>query len=355
MKPAAKTLRVCRRCSGFGHGFFLLLLLALSLPGHAHPKTDTVMLYNGDRITGEIKSLLGGKLSLGTDAMGTVTIEWKEIASVDSNYNYEVRLIDGERLFGTIKPGELPGKVALNDGRGKRDLDWQQVVELRPVEDSIADRLDIYLSANYSYTKASGVMQTELRADADYEDEDARNSLTSRITFSDTDEDTTTSARANISRKLWTDRQYLYRLVFGGYESNDELSLDYRVSLGGGVGRYFIDTNQSNLNASFSLQALEERSNEGDTQESAEAVLTLAYSRWRFDTPELNLQFDTSLYPSLTESGRVRADTNARLRWEIVGDLFWDLSAWGSYDSDAVETSAGEFDWGITTGLGWDF
>jgi hypothetical protein len=343
---------------GLGRGlryWLLFMLLVLSLPGEAHRKTDVITLYNGDHITGEIQAMHGGRLSLGTDAMGTINIEWKEIASVDSEYYYEVRLIDGERLFGNLRPGSLPGNVTLLDGSGERSLGWQEIVELRPVEETITDRLDIYLSANYSFTKASGVSQTELRADLAYEDEDALNSLTSRATVSDTDEEATTSARVNLSRKAWTDRQSLYRLVAGGYESNDELGLDFRISLGAGVGRYFIDTNQSNLNASFSLQALEERSVEGDKQESAEAVLSVAYSRWRFDTPELNLMIDTSLYPSLTESGRVRADTNARLRWEIVGDLFWDLSAWGSYDSDAIDTEAGEFDWGVTTGLGWDF
>jgi hypothetical protein len=347
--------RYCYGRSDIWYTLALLLLLAVSLPGHAHPKTDTIMLYNGDRITGEIKSLLGGQLSLGTNAMGTILIEWQEIASVDSDYYYEVRLIDGQRLFGSVKPGALPGAVAFSDTDGERDLDWQEVVELRPVENTIIDRLDVYLSANYSFTKASGVTQTELRAEVSYEDEDALNSLTSRATVSDTDQETTTSSRASLSRKVWTDRQSLYRLVFGGYESNDELQLDYRVSLGGGLGRYFIDTNQSNLNGSFALQVLEERSNQGDRQESAEAVLSVAYSRWRFDTPKLNLLLDTSIYPSLTQGGRVRADSNARLRWELVSDLYWDLSAWGSYDSDAIETTAGEFDWGITTGLGWDF
>ena len=333
----------------------LCMGLCLSLQAHAQRKTDVITLLNGDRITGEIKSLVGGRLSLGTDAMGTLAIEWKEIASVSSNYNYEVRLAGGERYFGSVATGTAGDTVVVEDVFGDHRVGWQEVVELRPVEKDFADRVDVYLSANYAFTKASGVRQTELRANLSYEDERSLNSLTSRSTVSDTDEEKTTSGRVSLSRKVWTDRKALYRQGFGGLERNDELGLDSRLTLGGGLGRYFIESNNSQLLGSFSLQAVTEQNTAGDNQESLEAVLTVEYARWRFDSPELNLMLDSSLYPSLTESGRVRADSNITLRWELIGDLFWDLSTWGTYDNSAVDVNAGEFDWGITTGIGWEY
>lgn len=330
-------------------------LFCLVDPADAHLKNDTIILNNGDRLTGEIKALQGGQLSVGTDAMGTLNIEWKEIASLNSNYNYELRLDDGQRFFGSIKPGSVPGNISFEDVFGKRQFNWKEIVELRPIEEKLTDRIDVYVSANYAFTKASGVTQTEFRVNASYENEDALNAITSRLTVSDTDEESTASSRINLSRKVWTNRKAMYRSVFGGFESNDELGLDARYTLGGGLGRYFIDTNSKSLVGSVGIQALDERSVEGNDEESLEAVLSLGYQRWRFDSPKLNLMLDASLYPSLTESGRVRADTSATLRWEIVSDLFWDFSTWSSYDSSAIDASAGEFDWGVTTGLGWDF
>ncbi len=86
------------------------MMLSLTSPGAAaHSKTDIVTLYNGDRITGEIKHLYGGLLQYGTDSMGTIKVEWQEIARVESRFHYEVRTSTGERLFGTIGPGERPG------------------------------------------------------------------------------------------------------------------------------------------------------------------------------------------------------------------------------------------------------
>ncbi|WP_439102134.1 DUF481 domain-containing protein [Congregibacter sp.] len=334
----------------------LLICVCLSDSAAAQRRTDTITLYNGDRITGEIKSMLGGRLSFKTDAMGTLDIEWQEVASIESNFNYELRLDNGQRFYGSVKPGAMQGTVTLEDVFGSKNFGWQEVVEIRPVEESFVDRIDIYVAANYAFTKASGVAQTEFRTDISYEDEETLNALTSRVTVSDTDEESTASSRISLSRKVWTDRAANYRLVFGGFESNDELGLDYRVALGAGLGRYFVESPRSELIGSVSVQGLEERSIGGDTQESLEGVLTLGYSRWRFDSPELKLKLDASLYPSLTENGRIRADTSATLRWEMISDLFWDFSAWGSYDNSTVEIdAAGEFDWGVTTGVGWSF
>ena len=45
----------------------------------ARDKTDVVRLKNGDRITGEIKELERGKLTVKTDSMGTLSIELKDV------------------------------------------------------------------------------------------------------------------------------------------------------------------------------------------------------------------------------------------------------------------------------------
>jgi len=333
----------------------LLLMAGLAPDAEAHRKTDVITLYNGDRITGEIKSLTGGRIAFGTDAMGTINVEWKEVASLSSVYYYEVRMIDGQRFYGNLSVGEVAGQVLLKDVFGERTLGWEDIVELRPIEDDAIDRLDVFLSANYAFTKASGVTQTELRANVSYEDERARNSLQSRATVSDTDQETTASTRINVNRMVWTDRQAVYRVFFGGHETNDELALDQRITVGAGLGRYFVDTNNLTFNGGAGLQALTERGTDGSQQESVEAVLFATFSRWRFDSPELDLSIDGQLFPSLSERGRLRADTNATLRWEIVSDLYWNLSAWGSYDNESVDAEGGEFDWGITTGLGWSF
>jgi hypothetical protein len=337
----------------------LLLLMSLALLAspwaHAQRKSDVITLYNGDRITGEIKSLLDGRLSLSTTAMGTLSIEWRRIASIDSNYNYELRLSDGRRFFGTVAAGEAPGAIAFSDVFGEQALDSLEVVEIRPVEDEVLERLDMNLSLNYAFTKASGVRQTELIGEFAYHQPAAENTLSTRFTVSDTNDNNTTSSRIAAQRRTWTKRERVFRQTFAVAETNDELGLDNRVALGGGFGRFFVDTNNQTFSASLGLNAVTERSVGGDRQESLEAVISADFARWRFQSPKLDLSLTGTVYPSLTESGRVRSDTKVRLRWEIYDDLFWNINAWGSYDSEQIDGESSELDWGITTGLGWSF
>ena len=58
-----------------------VLITALSAPVWA----DTVWLNNGDRLSGEIVLLDGGKLALKTKYAGQVLIAWKDIETLRSD------------------------------------------------------------------------------------------------------------------------------------------------------------------------------------------------------------------------------------------------------------------------------
>ncbi len=335
----------------------LLLLASLFSTGsHAQRKTDVISMYNGDQITGEIKSLYGGILELSTDAMGTLRIEWPEIANVQSKYHYEIRLSDGERMYGSFAEDSRPGQVSLLDIYGRHDLEWLQVTEIRPVEDGFWERIDIYLSTTFSYTKATDLQQYALNTRISYEDEQTQNTLTARYDVTDTGGDDATSSRIDLNRQVWRGaRSDSFRAVFANLENNDELELDYRIGAGAGIGRYFLDSHRTRLTGTAGLQVITERSQvEKVTNQDVETFFNVSFATWKFTTPELNLDLSFNLYPSLTDGGRVRSDTNLRLRWELVEDLYWDITAWSTTDNRAEDTSK-ETDYAITTGIGWEF
>jgi predicted RNA-binding protein (virulence factor B family) len=85
----------------------LLILFALLLTTHAswafaHSNNDVVTMYNGDRITGEIKGLANGDLKINPSYAPVIALELQDIASIDSNYNYEILTENNERLYGNI-------------------------------------------------------------------------------------------------------------------------------------------------------------------------------------------------------------------------------------------------------------
>ena len=351
----------------------VLLSYGISVPTWAHNKTDIVTLYNGDRLTGELLSMYGGIVSLNTDALGTAKIEWKRVSRIESVYHYDIRLSSGERHFAALGNTNITGQLKVISNGDEHSFEMLEVVELRPIEKGFLDRIDIYLSAGYSYTKASSVAQTTFNTEINYEDENSRNTFTGRNTVTDTEDEVTSSTRLDISRQVWTDRSKSYRSYYARYEANDELALDGRYTLGGGLGRYFIDTQKIRWIGSAGLQVITEKTTVGrgeecdiigepfgcveaeaeDQSESIEGFFSTSFAAWRFDTPELDMDIKFNVYPSLSESGRVRADSDIRIRWELVDDLYWDLTTFVTYDNKAAVDH--EVDYGITTGIGWTY
>jgi len=61
------------------------------------------------------------------------------------------------------------------------------------------------------------------------------------------------------------------------------------------------------------------------------------------------------VFPSLTISGRVRTSTTLKLRYEILTDLYAQLSVSHSYDSKPQSEGAEKTDYTLTSSLGYKF
>jgi hypothetical protein len=331
---------------------FIVVLLCLSpLIGQAHSKTDVITLVNGNDITGEIKQLLRGSLSFGTDSMGTLQVEWEDVVAVNSEFEYEVRLKNGDRYYGSLSAGNEPGQVRILDADGEQLVPVLEVVELRVLEATVADRFDIRLGIGYSYAKAADVGTLNLTSDVSYQDKNGVTGFDGRTSKTRQDGGSVGSNQYTISRQFWTRRQQVIRWFEGSYEDNDELELDFRYTAGFGLGKALVDTNRQSFIGFVGIQAASERGFEADRLQSVEGVFGVTYNLWRFDTPELDLDTDFTVYPSITESGRWRGNANIRLSWELVKDLYWDVTYWSTYDNRSQ--SGTDSDYGVSIGLAW--
>ena len=125
----------------------------------AAPKTDVIELTNGDRLTGEIKSLDQGQLTLSTNTMSTVYIKWEKVRALRTNQYLQVELLDGKRHFGTAPQEQTEHIAVLDADTGKQQLlPLGQVLRIDPIErGQLLERLKGNFSLGYSYTKASDV------------------------------------------------------------------------------------------------------------------------------------------------------------------------------------------------------
>jgi hypothetical protein len=131
----------------------VLVFLSTLIPAHADPKTDVIVLTNGDRLTGEIKSMDAAILTLSTDAAGTLSIEWVQVASLTSLSTFQLEMTGGDRYFGSLQAGEKDGDLKIVDGTETHSVKLMDVVGLAPIEHSFWKRLDGSVDAGLSFTQ----------------------------------------------------------------------------------------------------------------------------------------------------------------------------------------------------------
>ena len=137
----------------------------------AAPKTDVVVLVNGDHITGEVKQLERGILTYSTDFMGTLKIEWDKVVQLRSDQLLELEMLDGTRTNG--RPTELAerGALRLEADRGEpaRPIALVSVARIFALDvGRLRDRLDGYVNVGWSAAAANDVSQLSVGAGLTY-------------------------------------------------------------------------------------------------------------------------------------------------------------------------------------------
>jgi len=340
----------------------LLLVSIAATPALAREKSDVIWLTNGDRITGEIRQLEHGILRLGTESIGELRVEWDDISRIESDFEFQFERTDGTRVTGTVSATPEQKTIVLESQEQTVAFAHDKVVRIAQIEDSFWGRLQGSLSFGYSYTKASNVAQGNLGFRATHRTEQRSFSLDGNtiITNDEQNEGTQRSSLSLTTNRFRPNRWFNTYLM--GFESNDELGLDLRSSIGAGFGRYLVQTNTSELSlmggaiaTTESLQQDPLLATTPSSQESLEGMLGLDYSRYVYDHPAVDLSARLYAFPSFTESGRTRAQLDLSLRWEIITDLFWDLSYYNTYDSDPPSNSESTSDYGVVTSIGYSF
>lgn len=336
---------------------FLAVVLAsiASSPAFARDKSDVVWLVNGDRITGEIKRLERGVLRLSTDSLGTVKIEWDDIEKIQSEYEFQFERTDGRRVTGAVTAAESQHIVVETDD-GTVTFTRQDIVRISQIEATFWDRVDGSMTFGYSFTKASDVAQGNLGFRATHRSEIRSFSVDgSTIITSDQESEKTQRSTLRLNMTRFRANRWFNSYLLG-FEQNDELGLSLRTSLGAGIGRYLKQTNRSELAVLAGLMGnSEELKGDASRQENIEGLLAVDYSRYVFDTPEMTMSAQLSAFPGITESGRARAQLDINLRWELIEDLFWDLSYYNTYDSDPSSDTEENNDYGVVTSIGYSF
>jgi len=372
----------------------------------SHAKTDIVTVANGDQITGAVNAMTSGKLSLSTDYAGTVKIKWREVKQIESRYVYEVRLDDGERIYGRFVPSGVPEQLACRSGRVNRQVDIDDIVEVRSIEEELSDKLDFSIGATVYADPNTQTLVLNARGQYDVRGgrttfqasiNDTRTSIKSSAeetpcdcsenpdggtvdepeALVNKDTESSNASSFEISREFWRERgtAQSYRVLNARYETNDELGIAHRGSLGFGLGRYLINDLGHELAISGGVQGVQERrktcddqtgkqrgtlyeaDDERQTCNDAELFLNVKWHLYSFQNLDMDISLNGNTYPSLSDWGRVRGDLKLLINWELFDSFYWTVDAQTIIDSagDRDDTSLSNSDYTISTGVTWRY
>jgi hypothetical protein len=340
-----------------GRRILLLLLVAVlavtTTDVWGRAKTDIVLLANGDKITGEIKKMEFGKLSLKTDGMSTVEIEWADITDLTTQYYFRVQDVDGYKYFGTPRLEEgvfrifLPASIVT--------LEKDQIVEILPLEDRFWERLKGSLSLGASYNKGSGVGKLDFSGDVRYRTEHRFLQIKASSNFTtQLDVPSTTRAEASLTYQRLFQRRFFSDLSTTAFR-NDELGVALRTTVSAGLGVEMVHSNSHLLVGTLGLSVNREwaSSDSVSATNNVEGVLSTDYSIFKYDTPKTDLSTYVGLFPRLPDFDRVRLDLEVRLRQELIKDFFVELTFYDNFDSKPPSEGAQQNDWGIVTSFGY--
>jgi hypothetical protein len=322
----------------------------------ANADTDVVEFKNGDRLTGEVKKLERGRLSIDTDAAGIVSIDWQDILSVKTDQKIQIEVVSGARYFGSIGKAENEAEILVEADSGPVALNRIIIVGMHPIDMEGFRGMDLSISVGYNFTKASDVSQFNVGVDASYRTQQRILSASFSSLISDS-ANNDSSQRQSLGFNYTRLRANRW-LNDGGlsFDRNDELGLNLRTSISAGGGRIMSQTNNSQLMLTGGLKATRENNiSEPDDVNSLESYGMVSWEWFRFDSPELDWSTSLEVIPSLTESGRVRGEFDATLMWELFSDLFWKLEIYDSFDNQPQSGTAEKNDYGVTTSVSYKF
>jgi len=345
--------------SPFAIQLFVFVMILGPLQAHAQSVDtfqDKIYLKNGDRVTGTIKELDRGKLRIKTRTMDTVYLNWLDVESIESSTYLRIAETDGSYVYGRVQKSDLTQSMRILDQGEITEVPALEIASMKPirVDESFWHRFEGDISAGIDYKKASDLLLINVASSFRLREE--KYELGFGLNWNETTRtDTSPTSRADLYGEYtrFLGERWFWK-ASGGFERNQELGINLRTILAGSAGKYFIQTSTMRFEVNAGLAASIEDRTDNTTRESVEGMIRSSFDLFQLNIPITRLSANLSIFPGITESDRIRVNTDITLRNELFRDFFWDLSFYSSYDNQPA-AGAEKDDFGIVTSLGASF
>ena len=343
--------------------FFTIILMVLPL--HARPKTDVIVMKNGDKITCEIKGLSSDTLFISVDyILNTLSVDWKKVDHIESNQLFLVKTEDGTVYTGTLSPpeteAERPKEIDLAEAEApakKITLERTQIARMDQTSASFRERWNGQLGSGFTYSKGNESSQYNLNSSLGYVAPrwSAGAAFNSNLTSSTGSTASTRNQFSITGQKLlkWN-KWYVIGVV--DFLQSSVQGIQAQETFGGGVGRNIVNSGRSffTVYGGFALQKINYQQSvlPESTQKVATSLFGTQVKLFRFD--KTTLTTSANLLPFLSQPGRLQFNVNSTYYVKFWGKLNCNVTFYGNWDNQPPPGFA-KSDYGTTTGLNINF
>lgn len=337
--------------------------LLFTLPLFARENTDVIVMRNGDRFTGQIKGLESGVLYVGLSyVVQTLSVDWSQVARVESKQHFLVKTEDGSVYRGVLNsmraPGGQPVEIRIAETpEASVVLKRDQIVTVSVTSERFLQRFTGGLGLGTIYTKGNQSVQYSISGLAAYPRERwaVQTGIKASLSSASGTKTSTYNQLTLSGGHLLPSNNYFVG-GFGGLLQSSVQGIAHQTALGGGIGRYLVNSNFATI-AVLGGIAWQNTSYNSATfpianQNVGGAMINTDAKLFKFN--KTNLDLHAMLLPALSEPGRVYFSTNASYNVNLFWNLAWNFSFYGNWDNRPPGNLPGS-DYGTTSGLSWTF
>ena len=323
---------------------------------------DWVQLVSGEWLKGEIKFLFKDTLEFDSNKLDLLSLDWEDVKYVETHIPGSAKIEGYGTVYGFLEINMETVIVTYRDD--VQEFDRKQLVSFITGGEEEMDywtgKITLGLNARSGNTdqvdyntKANVRRQTSFsRFIADYIGNISRTQ----------DVQTINNHRLTASHDILETRRFFYRPVFGEYFRDPFSNIDYRVTLGIGIGYTLIDTKKTDWNiaggpAYQSTRFISVQEGENIKETTPALVVTTDYETEL--TKKLDFIFNYSTTWGNKASGGYTHHLEATFESEIIGSFDLDVSFIWDHISSPTEADDGTVplpdDYRLTVGIGYDF
>ena len=341
-------------CNYFSSLYWLFVFPLCFMSEVASAQKDSLILKNANIIVGEIKDLDKGVAIIETSYSDEdFKIEWKGVKEIYTTSYFLITISSGDRFNGRISSSGTGKVKIITQEKDSSEHTLEEIVFLKSVKPGFWQKFKASIDVNLSHTKANNLRQASVHSMVSYLSERWSADATYNRLFSAQDSIESTSrtdGAVNYRYYLQNDWFLIASLTF---LSNSEQKLKLRTTEKAGVGKYFVHSNHTYWAFMGGLAYnYENYSTDAAIRKTWEGFLGSELNV--YDIGDLNLFTKLIASPSLTESGRWRADFNFDAKYDLPLDFYVRLGYTLNFDNRPVEGGA-KTDYIVNGGFGWEW